>query len=235
MLVAGILLAQRPDRAAHRRWSGIRILYPLAGRPGYLAAMTNWDGQWYRVIAEQGYPAVLPRAGHGGIDMNPWAFFPVFPLAVGAIMKVTGLPFDVVGPLLSTLVGFAAMFLLFKLIDQAVGRWEAIVAVVGDLLLHRLARVLGRLHRVGRPAARRHRPAAAAGPAVLVGRRRARRALPDAATSSSPWCRSSSPTPSCAGASRTRARTRSACAGAWRRWRRRPAPSPSCGRRSSPS
>lgn len=129
VLVAGILLA-RGQIALPIGLERIRISYPLPADPGYLAAMTNWDGQWYRVIAEEGYPRVLPRVGHGGIDMNPWAFFPVFPLAVRAIMTATGLPFVVVGPVLSTLVGFAAMFLLFKLIDQAVGRWEAIVAVV---------------------------------------------------------------------------------------------------------
>ena len=108
----------------------IRIFYPTPADPGYFAAMTNWDGQWYRVIAEHGYPAVLPRAPWGGIDMNPWAFFPVFPMSVGLVMKVTGLPFVVVAPLLSTLIGFVAMYMLFKLVDQAVGRWEAIVAVV---------------------------------------------------------------------------------------------------------
>lgn len=110
--------------------ANIRIFYPTPADPGYLAVMTGWDGQWYRVIAEQGYPAVLPRVGWGGIDMNPWAFFPVFPMSVGLIMTVTGLPFALVAPLLSTAIGFAAMHLLFKLVDQAVGRWEAIVAVV---------------------------------------------------------------------------------------------------------
>ncbi|MEO7753648.1 MAG: hypothetical protein ABIS35_09565 [Terracoccus sp.] len=129
VLVAGVILAKNqiplPIGTAN-----IRIFYPTPADPGYLAAMTNWDGQWYRVIAEQGYPAVLPRAGWGGIDMNPWAFFPVFPLLVGAVMTVTGLPFIVVGPLLSTLIGFVAMYLLFRLVDRAVGRWEAIVAVV---------------------------------------------------------------------------------------------------------
>jgi hypothetical protein len=98
--------------------------------PGYWAAMTNWDGQWYRIIAEQGYPSVLPRYADGTIDMNPWAFFPVFPLTVGAIMGVTGLPFIYVAPALSLVVGFFAMHVLFKLVDQAVGRFEAIVAVV---------------------------------------------------------------------------------------------------------
>ncbi|MFC3807456.1 hypothetical protein [Terrabacter sp. MAHUQ-38] len=110
--------------------TNIRIFYPSPADPGYLAVMTGWDGQWYRVIAEQGYPAVLPRVGWGGIDMNPWAFFPVFPMSVGLIMKLTGLPFALVAPALSTVIGFVAMHLLFKLVDQAVGRWEAIVAVV---------------------------------------------------------------------------------------------------------
>ena len=110
--------------------TNIRIFYPSPADPGYLAVMTGWDGQWYRVIAEHGYPAVLPRVGWGGIDMNPWAFFPVFPMTVGLIMKVTGLPFALVAPVLSTAIGFVAMHMLFKLVDQVVGRWEAIVAVV---------------------------------------------------------------------------------------------------------
>lgn len=128
VLMAGIVLA-RHQIALPIGTPNIRIFYPSPESPGYLSVMSGWDGQWYRVIAERGYPAVLPRAGWGGIDMNPWAFFPLFPMTVGVVMKVTGLPFDVVGPILSTLIGFVAMHLLFKLVDQAVGRWEAIVAV----------------------------------------------------------------------------------------------------------
>ena len=71
--------------------ANIRIFYPTPADPGYNAVMTGWDGQWYRVIADTGYPAALPRVGSGGIDMNPWAFFPVFPMTVGLVMKVTGL------------------------------------------------------------------------------------------------------------------------------------------------
>ena len=128
VLIAGIVLA-RNQIALPIGTANIRIFFPSPESPGYWTVMSGWDGQWYRVIAEQGYPAVLPRAGWGGIDMNPWAFFPLFPMAVGGIMRVTGLPFEIVGPLLSTLIGFVAMHLLFKLVDQAVGRWEAIVAV----------------------------------------------------------------------------------------------------------
>ena len=84
-------------------------------------------------------------------------------------MKVTGLPFEVVGPVLSTLIGFVAMHLLFKLIDQAVGRWEAIVAVVATCFFIASAAFSAVLHRVGRPAARRDGAAAAARQTVLRG------------------------------------------------------------------
>lgn len=129
VLVAGIILSTH-QMALPIGLERIRITYPVPADPGYLGIMTNWDGQWYRVIAEHGYPSVLPRTDTGAVDMNPWAFFPVFPLAVGAIMWVTGLPFLVVGPVLSTLIGFVAIHLLFRLVDGAVGRWEAVVAVV---------------------------------------------------------------------------------------------------------
>lgn len=108
----------------------IRISYPQPADPGYLSLMTNWDGQWYRVIAERGYPQVLPRTVTGHVDMNPWAFFPVFPVTVGLLMRLTGLPFVVVGPILSTLIGVAAILMLFKLVDEAVGRWAGIVSVI---------------------------------------------------------------------------------------------------------
>ncbi len=101
--------------------------------------------------------------------MNPWAFFPVFPITVRAIMKATGLPFDVVGPVLSTLIGFAAMFLLFKLVDQAVGRWEAIVAVVATCFYIASPAFSAVLHRVGRPAPRRGRSCCSFGPGGTGG------------------------------------------------------------------
>ena len=42
--------------------ANIRIFYPTPADPGYNTVMTGWDGQWYRVIAEHGYPAVLPAS-----------------------------------------------------------------------------------------------------------------------------------------------------------------------------
>ncbi|HET7399747.1 MAG TPA: hypothetical protein VFJ94_14615 [Intrasporangium sp.] len=127
--VAGSVLSH-DQMALHLGQELIRITYPQAADPGYLSVMTNWDGQWYRIIAERGYPEVLPRTATGRVDMNPWAFYPVFPVTVGVVMRLTGLPFVVVGPILSMLIGVAAILMLFKLVDEAVGRWEAVVAVV---------------------------------------------------------------------------------------------------------
>lgn len=129
VLIAGTVLA-KTQMALPVGIEHIRIAYPMPADPGYWAAMTNWDGQWYRIIAEHGYPRELPRLSDGSIDMNPWAFFPVFPGLVALVMKVTGLPFIYAGPGLSLLLGFFALHLLFKLVDRAVGRFEAIVAVV---------------------------------------------------------------------------------------------------------
>jgi len=108
----------------------IRIPFPQAEAPGYFDAMTNWDGQWYQLIATSGYPHELPRAWDGSVDMSPWAFYPVFPLSTRALMAVTGQSFDVVGTTWAAIVGAVAMVLLFRFVDSAVGRWEACVTVV---------------------------------------------------------------------------------------------------------
>lgn len=107
-----------------------RVLYPTPAAPGYFVVTANWDGQWYHEIAEAGYPVPLPVDENGDVDQNPWAFYPVFPLLARLVMRLTGLDFYVVGSTLSLLVGAVAMVLLFRLVDEAVGRWTAIVAVV---------------------------------------------------------------------------------------------------------
>ena len=103
-------------------------LYPTPAAPGYFVAMANWDGQWYHEISDLGYPVPLPTDPDGAVVQNPWAFYPVFPLLTRAVMRVTGADFYVAGSTLSLVVGAVAMVLLFRLVDDAVGRWPAIVA-----------------------------------------------------------------------------------------------------------
>ena len=110
--------------------TAIRVMFPTPASPDYWTFMTNWDGQWYREITAHGWPKVLPRDDYGMVDMNTWAFWPLWPGLVWGLMKVTGLPFVVAGPLLATILGAVAIVLLFRLIDAAVGRFEAIVVTV---------------------------------------------------------------------------------------------------------
>lgn len=107
-----------------------RVLYPTPAAPGYFVVTANWDGQWYHEIADVGYPVPLPVDENGTVVQNPWAFYPVFPLLARLVMTLTGLDFYVAGSTLSLVVGAVAMVLLFRLADEAVGRWTAIVAVV---------------------------------------------------------------------------------------------------------
>ncbi len=46
-----------------------------------------WDGRWYLMIAQHGYPHHLVSEGDG----NRWAFFPAFPAAIRAVADVTRL------------------------------------------------------------------------------------------------------------------------------------------------
>lgn len=65
--------------------------FPQSTRPMIEAILTQWDGKWYRMIAEHGYPSELPeRITYITGDGATVAFFPVYPyLARG---------FDVVFP-----------------------------------------------------------------------------------------------------------------------------------------
>jgi 4-amino-4-deoxy-L-arabinose transferase-like glycosyltransferase len=54
--------------------------YPQSTRPMIEAIFTQWDGKWYRMIAEHGYPSELPeRITYITGDGATVAFFPVYP------------------------------------------------------------------------------------------------------------------------------------------------------------
>lgn len=123
-------LMQRHQIAMGAQNAVARVLYPTPEAPGYFVVLANWDGQWYHEIADLGYPNPLPVDEHGTVVQNPWAFYPVFPMLTRAVMRVTGLDFYVAGSTLSLLVGALAVVLMFRLVDEAVGRWSAIVTTV---------------------------------------------------------------------------------------------------------
>lgn len=81
-----------------------------------------WDATWYREIAVDGYPTVLPTGPDGAVQQNPWAFFPLFPLLVRGVMTVTGAPWEVAGPTLALVVGAVAMLLVHTAVRRGAPR-----------------------------------------------------------------------------------------------------------------
>jgi hypothetical protein len=98
--------------------------------PGYLALITNWDGQWYERIATLGYH--LPALGASGAKDTLWtyAYLPAFPTVVGAMMTLTGLSFAVCVTIVNLLAGGAAMMVMFALVERTAGWFVAGAAVL---------------------------------------------------------------------------------------------------------
>jgi hypothetical protein len=69
----------------------------------------RWDALWYSSIAEHGYQYAGER------EATNVAFFPLFPLVNGVIMHVTGLPVEVSGAIVSTVLTLFACIALYKL------------------------------------------------------------------------------------------------------------------------
>lgn len=109
-------------------------LEPGPGFPGFL---TSWDALWYRQIALHGYPQHLPLFPNGDVSYNAWAFFPVYPAIVRGVMTVTTLPFEIAGPLVSTIAGGAAVFAVHRVVRMRFGTraawWAAVFFAFGPM------------------------------------------------------------------------------------------------------
>ncbi len=79
----------------------------------------RWDAIWYGSVARDGYQYAGTR------EASNVAFFPLFPLASGLAARLTGFPVEVAGPLVSTLLAFAACLLLYRLAYRETGEPEA--------------------------------------------------------------------------------------------------------------
>ncbi|MGL5857153.1 MAG: hypothetical protein ACRC35_01860 [Angustibacter sp.] len=114
------------DRAAGEQlpsvWTG--------SRSGYSAMAQLWDGQWYKIIAEQGYPLPLPTDGSGVVQQNAWAFFPGFPYATKVVMLVTGWPFAATAVVLNLLLGGCAVVVVTRVVRRLAGRRAALGGAV---------------------------------------------------------------------------------------------------------
>ena len=84
--------------------------------PSFFTFLGSWDASFYRIIAQHGYPTTLPLDDAGHVAPNAWAFLPVFPALVRAVMPLTGGSFWVAGVLVSALAGAGACVLLYRLV-----------------------------------------------------------------------------------------------------------------------
>lgn len=90
--------------------------------PTFFTFSGSWDGSYYSQVVEQGgYPTTLPLDSDGSIQQNPWAFLPLYPIVVRAIMTVTGLTFYPAGVLVAVLFGAGAALLLYRIVASRGG------------------------------------------------------------------------------------------------------------------
>ncbi len=130
-VVSGVLmtLAAADQPAIAPGDVGVQITEPFPASPGYLDTVTNWDGQWYQLIAEQGYPDELPRED-GKVVTNPFGFLPLYPMLVRAVMTLTGFGFPRAATLLSMTCAAVASVLVFRLVQRGAGTFVATAVVV---------------------------------------------------------------------------------------------------------
>jgi hypothetical protein len=86
--------------------------------PDYATFATNWDGQWYWLIAVSGYPTELPLDEAGEVAQNPWAFMPVYPLLLGLLARA-GFAFPLLAVAVSLVAGAAAALLFERMLRAA--------------------------------------------------------------------------------------------------------------------
>ena len=82
---------------------------PMGGWQGVIVEpFRQWDGLWYRLIAETGYV--------GGTQSAKAAFWPLYPWMMRAGSQITGLPYETVGYLISNIAFAGALIVLWRLI-----------------------------------------------------------------------------------------------------------------------
>ncbi len=101
-----------------------------------------WDGTYYRHIALHGYPSTMPTDAAGHVLQNSWAFLPLYPAVVRAIMSAIGLSlipihFDAVAVAVSLLAGAASALVLHQLLRRTTtpraALWGTIFFCAGPL------------------------------------------------------------------------------------------------------
>ncbi|MGN6128429.1 MAG: hypothetical protein ACTHON_17875 [Humibacter sp.] len=98
--------------------------------PDYFDFASIWDGRWYDIVAESGYPKTLPIGQDGVLQQNAWAFLPGYPFVVRALMIATALPWSPVAVAVSFGLGLGAALLFYRLMALRLPGSVSLFAVV---------------------------------------------------------------------------------------------------------
>lgn len=98
------------------RFLAFRYQLPDLPFSNYFQSLCRWDCTWYVRMAETGYdPFPVPSR----VNAGNWAFFPFYPMLVGAITKLVPLPTIVTASLVSILTAYAAVVAAWPLLGRS--------------------------------------------------------------------------------------------------------------------
>lgn len=120
--ISTVMLVVLAHQQAENAWTG--------AQPSLWDFSSMWDGRWYNIIAEVGYPTELPVTQDGHIGENAWAFMPVYPAIVRGVMVITGLPWNIAAVLITVLCAYVATLVFYKLLVRFVPAQQALFAVL---------------------------------------------------------------------------------------------------------
>lgn len=108
---------------------GYKVTTPTPESPGYLGVVSNWDGQWYRTIAENGYPTTLPEVG-GEVVPNEWAFSAGYPFLVRLLMIIARIEFPLAATIVSVVCAAIAVVVLYGMVREWMDDYAATTLVL---------------------------------------------------------------------------------------------------------
>jgi len=92
----------------------------------FRALTSGWDGYWYTLIAQHGYPPHVVNEGVG----SRWAFFPGYPACLRLTVDITRLSYGQAAFLLSIVLGLTSTIAVWLCIREVFGRTVADRAVL---------------------------------------------------------------------------------------------------------
>jgi hypothetical protein len=109
------------------RFLAFTTVYPGAGLGDFAQGLCRWDCAWYERIATSGYdPFPVPVM----IAAGNWAFFPLYPMLVGQVVALTGLPVMTIATALSVLISAAAVIAAWPLLGGSLRGYALYAAFV---------------------------------------------------------------------------------------------------------